>query len=137
MLYSVLIFIHVMVCLGLIGIVLIQAGRGGGLSQSFSGAESMFGTKTNALLTRATTVFAIIFFITCLSLAFVAKQRSKSLIEGRKIPSVPQNSTTKPQEDTPKAKPEQNTQPSQTQPESAAPQTTSSQPPQPQETAPK
>lgn len=134
MLYGVLIFIHVMVCLGLIGIVLIQAGRGGGLSQSFSGAESMFGTKTNALLTRATTVCAIIFFITCLSLAFVAKQRSKSLIEGRKIPSLPQNSTTKSPEDTPKAKPEPSTQPNPTQPESATPETTPLEPPQPQET---
>lgn len=90
MFYGILIFIHITVCIGLIIIVLIQAGRGGGLAESFSSAESIFGTKTNVLLTRATTVFAVIFFITCLSLAFLSKQRSKSLIKGQRLPSETQ-----------------------------------------------
>ncbi len=89
MLYGILIFFHVIVCVGLILVVLVQAGRGGGLSQSFSGAESIFGTKTNSFLTRSTTVFAVAFFITCLSLTFVSKQRSKSLLEGKNIKSSP------------------------------------------------
>lgn len=83
MFYGILIVIHIVACLALIGIVLIQAGRGGGLTESFSKAESIFGTMTNTLLTRATTVLAIVFFITCLSLAFLSKQRSKSLLEGK------------------------------------------------------
>jgi preprotein translocase subunit SecG len=82
MLYGILITIHIIVCIFLITIVLIQAGRGGGLAESFTGAESIFGTKTNAVLTRATTFFAVFFFITCLSLAILAKQRSSSLIRG-------------------------------------------------------
>lgn len=82
MLYGILIAIHIIVCIFLIIIVLIQAGRGGGLAESFTGAESIFGTKTNAVLTRATTFFAVFFFITCLSLAILAKQRSSSLIKG-------------------------------------------------------
>lgn len=82
MLYGILITIHIIVCIFLITIVLIQAGRGGGLAESFTGAESIFGTKTNAVLTRATTFFAVFFFITCLSLAVLAKQRSSSLIRG-------------------------------------------------------
>ncbi|TAN59870.1 preprotein translocase subunit SecG [bacterium] len=82
MLYGILIAIHSVVCVFLIVIVLIQAGRGGGLAESFTGAESIFGTKTNAVLTRATTFFAVFFFITCLSLAILAKQRSSSLIKG-------------------------------------------------------
>lgn len=132
MFYGILIFIHVIVCIGLIGIVLIQAGRGGGLSESFSGAESIFGTKTNAFLTRATSIFAVIFFITCLSLAFLSKQRSKSLLEGKKIPAQTENAkqeetktatetktntqapsqteNTKPQEDKTTAEPKTNTQ---------------------------
>ena len=89
MLYGILIFFHIIVCVGLILVVLVQAGRGGGLSQSFSGAESIFGTKTNSFLTRSTTVFAVAFFITCLSLTFVSKQRSKSLLEGKNIKSTP------------------------------------------------
>jgi preprotein translocase subunit SecG len=74
------IFIHVVVCILLVSIVLIQAGRGGGLVEGFSGVESMFGTKTNALLTRTTTVLAVIFFLTCLSLAFLSIRQGRSLM---------------------------------------------------------
>lgn len=83
MFYGILIFIHIFVCVGLIAIVLLQSGRGGGLAESFSGAESIFGTKTNAFLTRATMLFAIIFIATCLSLAFLSKQRSRSIMAGQ------------------------------------------------------
>lgn len=86
MLYGILIAVHVIACITLIGIVLVQAGRGGGLTETFSGAESIFGTKTNSFLTRSTTVLAIAFFVTCLSLAFISKQRSRSLLEGKRIP---------------------------------------------------
>lgn len=98
MLYGIFIYLHVIICIGLIAIVLVQAGRGGGLSETFSQAESIFGTKTNIMLTKATTLFAIIFFITCLSLAFISKQRSQSLIEGKKIPVKAQTKTSQPQD---------------------------------------
>ena len=89
MLYGIIIFLHIVVCVGLILVVLVQSGRGGGLAESFTGAESILGTKTNAFLTKATTVFAVGFFITCLSLTFISKQRSKSLLEGKNIKSTP------------------------------------------------
>ena len=75
-----LITIHVIVCAGLITLVLIQRGRGGGLVDSFQGVESMFGTKTNAFLTRSTTVLSVVFFFTCLSLAILSVRQSKSLL---------------------------------------------------------
>jgi preprotein translocase subunit SecG len=81
---SLLIIIHVVVCALLITLVLIQRGRGGGLVESFAGVESMFGTKTNAFLTRATTVFSIIFFFTCLSLAILSVKQSRSLLSNVK-----------------------------------------------------
>ena len=84
MFYGFFIFIHIIICVFLIIIVLIQAGRGGGLSESFSNAESVFGTKTNAFLVRATTVLAISFFISCLSLAFLSKQKTKSILKDTK-----------------------------------------------------
>ncbi len=74
------IVMHVIVCLALIIIVLVQSGRGGGLVESFSGLESMLGTKTNAFLTRTTNVLSILFFITCLSLAFLSIKQSRSLM---------------------------------------------------------
>jgi preprotein translocase subunit SecG len=75
-----IIAIHVISCILLIGLVLIQRGRGGGLVESFSGVESMFGTKTSAFLTRTTTILSIVFFITCLSLAVLSIRQSKSLM---------------------------------------------------------
>ncbi|MFA5410288.1 MAG: preprotein translocase subunit SecG [Candidatus Omnitrophota bacterium] len=83
------IIIHVIICALLITIILIQAGRGGGLVESFSGVESMFGPKTNAFLTRATTILAILFFITCISLAFLSARQSRSLMRDVKGASAP------------------------------------------------
>ena len=77
---TLIIVIHVIVCFLLISIVLIQQGRGGGLVESFSGVESMFGPKTNTFLTRATTIFSILFFLTCLSLAVLSARQSRSLM---------------------------------------------------------
>ncbi len=75
-----IVIIHVIACILLISIVLIQQGRGGGLVESFSGVESMFGPKTNAFLTRATSVLSVMFFLTCLSLAFLSSRQSRSLM---------------------------------------------------------
>lgn len=77
---TLLIIIHVIACIVLIGLVLIQRGRGAGLVESFAGVESMFGTKTSAFLTRTTTIMSVVFFITCLSLAVMSVKQSKSLM---------------------------------------------------------
>ena len=79
-----IIVVHVIVCIVLIGLVLIQRGRGSGLVESFQGVESMFGTKTNTFLTRTTTILSIIFFLTCLSLAVLSVRQSKSLMRNIK-----------------------------------------------------
>ena len=75
-----IIVIHVIACILLIVLVLIQRGRGSGLVESFSGVESMFGTKTSVFLTRTTTIFSVLFFFTCLSLALLSVRQSKSLL---------------------------------------------------------
>lgn len=86
MLYIVLIVLHVIACLVLILVVLLQAGRGGGLSDMAGGQpQSLFGSQTNAFMTRATEVCAVVFIITSLSLGFVSTQRGKSLVEKRRL----------------------------------------------------
>lgn len=97
--FSFVITIHVVACVLLIIIVLIQQGRGGGLIGSLSSAESVFGTKTNSVLVKSTSIFAVIFFITCLFLAFLSMQKSKSLIEAgykskAQVPILPNTSQT-------------------------------------------
>jgi len=83
--FTLILIVHVLVCACLIGIILIQQGKGGGLLASFSGVESMFGTKTSAFLSRATTVLATLFIITCLSLTILSKNKSKSVLERIKV----------------------------------------------------
>ena len=86
--YLFLLVIHVLAATILVIVILIQRGRGGGLVESFSGVESMFGTKTNQLLTRTTAVVATIFLFTSISLAFLAARQSRSLIDEKEISSL-------------------------------------------------
>ena len=83
MLYGLILTIHLISCIVLIGVILLQAGRGGGLADTFGGgaAQSLFGTRGTVYLTRATTVFAATFMVTSLTLAILSVQRGKSLME--------------------------------------------------------
>lgn len=80
-----IIAVHVIACVLLIIIILIQAGRGGGLVEGFSNVESMFGPKTNTFLTRTTTIFSIVFFVTCLSLALLSSRQNRSLMKNVQV----------------------------------------------------
>ena len=86
--YNFVLAIHVIVSLLLVVVILMQRGRGGGLVEALAGAESLFGTKTSSFLVRATTTLAVIFFITSMSLAFLSKQRGKSVFEKETKPAV-------------------------------------------------
>lgn len=95
MLYGLVIAIHVIVSLVLIAVILLQAGRGGGLSESFGGSstQTIFGTKTNVFLMRATTASAIIYILTCLVLGVMTGHRGRSLVASGAIPAVAQGAT--------------------------------------------
>jgi len=76
--------IHVVVCLVLIIVILLQAGRGQGLTGgSFGGGnvQSLFGTKASSFLTKATSVCAILFLFTCIGLNILEVQKSRSLFK--------------------------------------------------------
>ena len=92
MLYGLVIAVHIIACLILIAVILLQAGRGGGLSETFGGMDSsqtIFGTKVSVFLTRATVVAACLFLITCLVLGIMTSRRGKSLIDLRGGKGVP------------------------------------------------
>lgn len=82
MLYGLVIAIHVVVSLILIAVILLQAGRGGGLSESFGGdsTQTILGTKTSVFLKRATEISAMVFLLTCLTLAVMTSHRGRSLV---------------------------------------------------------
>ena len=78
-------FIHVSVCILLVTTILMQAGKGGGLAESFASAESMFGTQTNAFLVRTSSILAAIFLGTSLVLAVHGAKGDKSLMANQKL----------------------------------------------------
>ena len=80
--------IHVTVCVLLVISILMQAGRGGGLTETFQSAESMFGTQTNVFMVRTTTVLAAVFLSTSLFLAFNSSKVDQSLMANKKLLST-------------------------------------------------
>ena len=94
MLYTLILLVHVFVVIGLISVILIQRGRSGGLIEALGGVESIFGTKTSAFFVKVTVVLAVLFFVTTISLAYLSKQRGKSLLDKYKdIPAQEEKNT--------------------------------------------
>jgi len=78
---AVLTAIHVLVCVFLIIVVLLQSGRGADVAAAFGGmgSQTAFGPRGSAtVLTRATTWSAILFMITSITLSVVASRRTSS-----------------------------------------------------------
>ena len=69
-----LLVIHVLAAIGLVGLVLVQHGKGADMGAAFgSGAsQSLFGSRGSAnFLSRMTAALATVFFLTSLSLAYL------------------------------------------------------------------
>ena len=82
MLYGLVITVHIIVSLILICVILLQAGRGGGLSETFGGSQTqtILGTKTSVFLKRATAVSAVLYILVCLLLGVMTSHRGRSLV---------------------------------------------------------
>jgi preprotein translocase subunit SecG len=81
--------VHVIVCLFLIAVVLLQSGKSGDLAAAFGGqgSQTAFGPRGAATaLTKATTWSAIIFMVTSISLSILASRRTgpSSVLSGEK-----------------------------------------------------
>ncbi len=71
--------IHVLAAIGVIGLVLLQHGKGADMGASFgSGASgSLFGVSGSSnFMSRATAIFVLIFFSTSLTLAYMSSHKS-------------------------------------------------------------
>src|ERR1700678_529800 len=89
-----LVVVHIIVCLFLIGVVLIQQGKSADLAGAFGGqgSQTAFGPRGAAnLLTRLTTWSAIIFMVTSITLTvLMAKSsRGKSVLSGQGTTAAP------------------------------------------------
>lgn len=75
--FTLILIVHLIACLLLIGVVLMQTGKGG-MGAAFGGGESFFGGQGAApFLTRATTALAVVFMLTSLSLTLVSGRRTR------------------------------------------------------------
>ncbi len=79
---TLLTIVHVVVCLFLVGIVLLQHGKGADIGATFGGSsQSLFGTEGPLpLLNKITTAAAIIFMLTSVTLAYISSQSSTSSV---------------------------------------------------------
>lgn len=79
--YQVIIVIHVLLGLGVVGLILMQQGKGADAGAAFGsgGSGSVFGAQGAAsFLSRATAILATLFFTTSLTLAVLNSQKSES-----------------------------------------------------------
>ncbi|GAB6140635.1 hypothetical protein JCM14076_13640 [Methylosoma difficile] len=79
--YQVIIVIHVLLGLGIIGLIMMQQGKGADAGASFGSgsAGSVFGAQGAAsFLSRTTAILATLFFITSLGLAFLGGKKGQS-----------------------------------------------------------
>lgn len=83
MLYVSLIVMHAVMCFAIIGIVLLQAGKGADIGSAFGGAgsQAVFGSMgTPTVLGKITTAVAILFAATSFTLALLGGERSGSVV---------------------------------------------------------
>lgn len=95
LLHTIILTIHIIAAISVIGFVLIQHGKGADMGAAFgSGASgSLFGATGSAnFLSRVTAVLAAVFFLTSLSLSYIATSSPKvsgSVMDSAPVPAAP------------------------------------------------
>jgi preprotein translocase subunit SecG len=82
--HIVIILLHVLACVGLIMIVLLQRGKGADLGAAFGGSsQTVFGSQgAGGFLTKMTTAVAVLFMLTSLGLAYLSSTRVQATVMG-------------------------------------------------------
>lgn len=74
--------VHIIACLGLIGLVLIQDSKGGGVFTSQTSSGSVLGaTGATTLAQTVTKVMAALFAVTCIGLSIMSARSEKSVVD--------------------------------------------------------
>jgi preprotein translocase subunit SecG len=84
--------VHVIACVVLILVVLLQAGKGANMGAVFGGSsQTLFGSSgPGTFLGKMTTAVAVIFMLTSLTLSYSVSRKSSSLMEGAGKPATQQ-----------------------------------------------
>jgi preprotein translocase subunit SecG len=93
--YILVLMVHIVVCLFLIIVILLQSGKAADLAGAFGGmgSQTAFGPRGSAtLLSKATTASAAIFMVTSLTLSILATRNAglaTTVLEDQPVKSVP------------------------------------------------
>lgn len=81
--HTFLLLVHVGLCLALVVLVLLQQGKGAGIGAAFGGSsQTIFGGRgPTTFFQKLTTIFAVLFLGTSLSLAKISKQTANSVMD--------------------------------------------------------
>ena len=81
---TILTILHIMVCIFLVSIVLLQHGKGADIGATFGGGgESLFGTEGPVpIMNKITTGVAVLFMVTSISLAYISAHSTTSSVMG-------------------------------------------------------
>jgi preprotein translocase subunit SecG len=79
---TILVVIHIIACIALIGVVLLQSGKGASLGAAFGGSsQTIFGATGGAdFFEKLTTGIAIVFMLTSISLTYIGSKRGEETI---------------------------------------------------------
>src|SRR3984893_12269608 len=81
--FILVVIVHIIVCMVIVGLVLLQAGKGADIGSAFggSGSQAVFGSMgTPTVLGKATSVVAIMFMVTSFALSMMAHKRTLSIM---------------------------------------------------------
>ena len=100
--YYLFLFVHIVVCIFLIIVVLLQSGKAADLAGAFGGmgSQTAFGPRGSAtVLSKATTISAVLFMITSMSLSILATKNAglgSTVLESSPAKSAPAKTQTVP-----------------------------------------
>jgi len=92
---KIILVVHILLAFGVIGLVMIQQGKGADAGASFGGGASQTvfgGAGSGNFLSRLTAIFATVFFITSLGLDYIASEKAKGNTFEEGIPVLQQES---------------------------------------------
>lgn len=76
--FPIILVVHLLIAIGLVGVILLQRSEGGalGIGGGGGGGGLMSGRAAGNLLTRTTAILATVFFVTSMTLAIIANNRT-------------------------------------------------------------
>lgn len=82
--------VHIIACIGLIGLVLIQDSKGGGVFAAQSTSNSVLGAGgASSLAETMTKVMGLVFALTCIGLSILSARSEKSVVDNMAPAAIP------------------------------------------------